>query len=122
MFDGSVRIQFKTERSILTEEFQIKRGQYKAWKSQDRRKKVIRFLCVFVLLFYFCTEKYNLVSLALSNLTIPNINQLINLVFDIKQPMIWQVFARFSTKILYTANSFDSWDEILNANFTMGKY
>lgn len=79
------------------------------------------FVCVCVVVL-FLQRKVQSSFVALSNLTIPNINQFINLVFDIKQPMIWQIFARFSTEMLYTANSFDSWDEILNADFTMGKY
>lgn len=42
-------------------------------------------VCVVVL---FLQRKVQSSFVALSNLTIPNINQFINLVFDIKQPMI----------------------------------
>ena len=45
------------------------------------------FVCVCVVVL-FLQRKVQSSFVALSNLIIPNINQFINLVFDIKQPMI----------------------------------
>lgn len=55
------------------------------------------FLCVCVIVL-FLYRKVQPSFVALSNLTMPNINQFINLVFDIKQQMIWKRFARSALK------------------------
>lgn len=55
--------------------------------ARQKKKGDSFFVCVCVVVLFLHREVQSS-FVALSNLTIPNINQFINLVFDIKQPMI----------------------------------